>query len=184
MPVIAAVNRFTLKGAEAVGHFSDGTPAIAVQRHGQGSAMYCGFLPSLSYFKPAIPRRPVDNGSHDGAMNHFIPTQFDSAAANLIAMPLASLSLPVECSRPLVANGVIQSDSATVIPLINWSAGPIKDLTVTVKIPTPKGHAALATGGELGVSEVGDTTIFTLDLDVADALILRSSVPKILTGSR
>ena len=44
----------------------DGTPAVTVRAAGEGRALFYAFLPSLSYFKPAIPSRPIDICPRDG----------------------------------------------------------------------------------------------------------------------
>ncbi len=166
---IGVRSRIILKGAEVLGTFQGRAPAITGKKSGKGTAYYCAFLPGLAYFAPAIPLRPVDRGSTDDAMAHFIPTAFDRTAAYLIAMPAGGSQLPVVCSEPLVEATVIESKHGTLIPLVNWSKGPVKDLTVTVNLKVPTRKAVLASGGKVKVEK----RVFTLDLDVADALILR-----------
>ena len=53
--------------------FTDGSPAVTLNKVGKGSAMYVGFLPGLTYFWPAMPLRPMDRGATDDAMTHFLP---------------------------------------------------------------------------------------------------------------
>ncbi|MCH8829464.1 MAG: beta-galactosidase trimerization domain-containing protein, partial [Planctomycetes bacterium] len=53
-PVYGVRSHFKLNGARSVKNFSDGTPAIAVNKRGRGVTLYCGFLPSLTYFSTAI----------------------------------------------------------------------------------------------------------------------------------
>ena len=66
---------------------SDGSPAAIRRTVGKGSAYYIAFLPGLSYYDPAIPKRPVDRSSVDSGFNHFIPTAMEISARTLIAMP-------------------------------------------------------------------------------------------------
>ena len=165
-------SKVTAAGAEIDGKFSDGSAAIATRVVGKGSVMYCAFLPSLAYFAPAIPQRPLDRSSSDDAMSHFIPTAFDAAAAQLINRQVDASRHPVVASERLVETTIIESKKGVLITLANWSAAPVKNLTVTVKIPIPK-TAVLASGAKLTSKTNGDGTEFTLDLDVADALILR-----------
>ena len=121
--------------AQILGTFRDNSPALTQHDVGSGLATYCAFLPSLSYYKPAIPLRPVDRGATDDAMIHFLPTAFDAAAGGLIASPAENLLLPVECSEALVETTVIESSQGVVIPLVNWSGEPVRDLvTETVSI--------------------------------------------------
>ena len=135
--------------------------------------MYCAFLPSLSYYKPAIPKRPVDRGATDDAMIHFLPTDFDKHMARVIATPAKSLKLPVICSQPLVETTIIESKHGTAIPLVNWTRKPVRELKVTVKIPTPTANVALASGRSVRSENIEGGRVYTFDLDVADALILR-----------
>ena len=84
IPVIGVRSRVRAEDATVEGTFSDGTPAITVRTAGRGRAMYCAFLPGLSYFKPALPRRPVDRGHRADSMAQFLPNAFDAAASRLI----------------------------------------------------------------------------------------------------
>jgi hypothetical protein len=170
IPVIGLRSRAVVKGAEVTHQFGDSSPAVAARKVGTGRVVWIGFLPGLSYFKPAIPLRPVDRGATDDTMAHFLPTQFDRQTAQLL--DLAAVPQPVVCSEPLVENRVIQAKQGVLIPLINWSAGPVKGLTVTVSIEVPK-KATLASGKPVQVSSKEGKTVFTLDLEEADALILR-----------
>jgi hypothetical protein len=169
MPVFGARSRLTIRGATMVRQFTDGLPAVTEKQHGRGKAVYCGFLPGLSYFRPSLPRRPIDRGTTDDAFAHFVPTAFEADAADLIAASAVNVRRPLVCSEPLVETTVLEAPSGTVIPLVNWSGRPIRSLTVTVPIRIPAREVSLASGG--AVRRNGDT--FTLDLDVADALILR-----------
>jgi hypothetical protein len=101
-------------------------------------------------------------------MAHFVPRDFKMP----FIFGTALIQRPVTCSERLVENTVIQSKQGTVISLINWSGVPQKNLTVTVNVPGRTNRVSLASGGAVKMSEDGKR-VFTLDLDVADALILR-----------
>ena len=84
----------------------------------------------------------------------------------------------VECSNRLVQATVIESAHGIAIPLVNWSGAPIKGLRVTLAAKDLRtGQVSLAGGGK--VEPVKDSSVpegkavLMLDLDVADALILR-----------
>jgi hypothetical protein len=173
IPVFGPRSRFKVTTARLEGTFSDGSPAVTVRDVGDGQARYCGFLPGLSYFGPAVPRRPVDRGTTPQAMSHFIPTEFDPGAYHLVGAAATGIDRPVVCSEPLVAAGVIQSRAGTVIPVVNWSSGPVKGLTVSVNFQAPSGKAQLASGRPLVVREENEHREYQFDLDVADAIILR-----------
>jgi hypothetical protein len=178
IPVVGARSRFAAKDSHVTGTFADGSPAVTVRKVAKGTATYAGFLPGPSYFKPAIPMRPVDSGSTDDSMAHFIPTQFDPGAQALIGSPARNVAREVLCSNHLVQATVIESVHGIAIPLVNWSGVPISGLRVTVAAKDLRtGKVSLASGGK--VELVSDSNLsagkvtLMLDLDVADALILR-----------
>jgi hypothetical protein len=174
LPVFGVLSRIkAAPGGEIVYTFSDGSPAVLSRNVGKGWVAYCAFLPGLSYYHPAIPLRPVDRGATEDAMIHLLPTQMDDAAAALIASPALTLARPIMCSEPLVETTVIESRRGVVIPLVNWTPEPISGLQVAVNIRTPSRQASLASGNELKQAKVDGRTVYTLDLDAADALILR-----------
>jgi hypothetical protein len=178
IPVIAARCRVAPRDAEVLGTFADGSAAVTRRQVGTGQATWCGFLPGLSYFHPAIPRRPVDRGSSDDAMSHFIPTEFNRAAGDLIAQATGDAPRPVICSQPLVETTVVEAPHGICIPLVNWSAGPMAGLTVEVDTaalnPAGAGNSiTLASGKPVQADTRDGRLVLTLDLDVADAIILR-----------
>jgi hypothetical protein len=153
--------------------YADGAPAIVHRASGKGNTYYWTFLPGLTYFQPAIPRAPVDRGSSDSAMAHFIPIQFNKVIGRLLSTQVEGVARPVECSDPLVEANVVESKSGTAIMLTNWSAEPtIKGLRVKVNIPAPR-KAALASGLPVKMEKEGSNAVYVLDLHLADALILR-----------
>jgi hypothetical protein len=173
MPVFGAISKVkTAKDATVEGSFTDGSPAVTTRKAGKGQATYCAFLPSLSYFKPAIPLKPLDRGSTEDAMAHFIPTAFDAGAGALIASGAAGVVRPVETDVRLIETAMIESKAGTLITLQNWSGKPVKDLKVTVNVKAPS-KAALAGGGKIETKRNKDQTVFVCDLNVADAIILR-----------
>lgn len=158
------------KDSEIVGLFADGSPAIVRRTVGQGQVIACAFLPSLTYFKPAIPLKPLDRGSTDEAMAHFIPTAFDPAARALIVAPLTDdLPRPVVTDTALVETAHIVSPVGTVVFFQNWSEGPIAGLRAALNLPVEGKTATLASGRPL----TRDGATFVFDLDVAEALIVR-----------
>src|SRR5260370_41351829 len=139
----------------------------------KGHTVYLAYLPGLSYFKEAFPLRPMDRSARDDGMTHYLPSSFE----NKLVLSWAR-NRPVEWSEPLVETTVIEAPQGVVIPLINWKGKdglcvPIKNLRVTVNIPVPTKKVSLASGRPVRMEGEMGARIFTLDLDVADALILR-----------
>jgi len=174
LPVTGVVARLKAAADATVeGAFLDGSPAVVARQAGKGEVRSCGFLPGLTYFHPAIPRRPVDRGTTDDSMAHFVPSQFDPAAGRLIGSIAESVARPVACSQALVEASLIESPAGAILVLTNWSGRPIRDLIVTANIPLPARSAGLASGSKIILKKEGDRSVFTFDLDVADVLILR-----------
>jgi len=174
VPVIAVRSVIDVAdGVEVRRTFTDGKPAVTRRVVGKGEVTCCAFLPGLSYYHPAVPRRPVDRGATDDAFVHFLPTDFHPNAAALIAQPLDAVERPVVCSEPLVESTVIESPHGTLVPLVNWTGEPVSNLSVKLRLPEAK-EVSLASGGGVKVRRVDDRTIVTLDLAAdADALVVR-----------
>ena len=174
LPVTGAIARLkAAAGATVEGTFLDGSPAVVARQVGKGEVRSCAFLPGLTYFHPAIPRRPVDRGTTDDSMAHFVPSQFDPAAGRLIGSIAENVARPVVCSQALVEASLIESPAGAILVLTNWSGKPVRELIVTTSIPLPARSAGLASGSKIAVKQEGDRSVFTFDLDVADVLILR-----------
>jgi len=172
LPIFGVSTRIRATDAKVEGRFSDDSPAVTLQSIAKGSATYCSLLPGLTYFKPALPVRPVDRSSRDDSSAHFIPTRFDPVASRLIGS-VAEMPRPIQTSEPLVETTLIEAKQGTVISFNNWSAAPIKTLQVTLNFPLTFRNSYLASGHPVRVSRSDSRTIFTMQLDVADALILR-----------
>jgi len=110
--------------------------------------------------------------SNDDDVSHFLPTNFNHSARRLIATPTNHLTPPVSTSESLVETMVIQSALGIEVTLVNWRPEPVNNLQVQIDIPVPA-TATLAGRGKLSRSDDGKT--FTLDLDVADVLVLREN---------
>ena len=161
-------------GTETLATFSDNSPAVTKRSVGKGQVNYCGFLPALSYYKPAIPKRPVDRTSAEDSLAHLIPSSFDAAAYDLIGLAAEGIQRPITCSEPRVETSVIESPQGLVISLVNWSGKPVKRLVVTPAFQVPSEKITLASGQTPAVaSEEKGIVSITFDLDVADAIILR-----------
>ncbi len=173
IPVFGGLGKFTASGGEVLGTFKDGSPAVVAKTHGTGRVIYCGFLPALSYFQPAMPKRPGDRTSASDSLAHFIPTKFHAGASQLLGLPVEKAERPVVCSEPLVEANLLESKTAATLVLVNWTPTPIKGLKITLQTALPQKKIELASGGKVTASKQGGQTVLTLDLDVADAVILR-----------
>jgi hypothetical protein len=177
-PIGLTESNAALPSADVLATFADGSPAAVRRSVGNGSAMYIGFLPGLSYFDTAIPLRPADRGSTDDNFNHFLPTDFNIAAKGLLTLPLASRLddpsvVPVTSTESIVETVLITAPSrGTIVPCINWLGKQLANFTVTVSAAVVYNTASLSSGRAVVVSD--DRKSFTFDLSAtADVLILR-----------
>ena len=168
-PVYGVRSRVKAAGAKVQLKFKSGAPALTLNSQGRGMAYYAAFLPGLTYFAPGTPKVPVDRGSTAQASAHSIPTRFDSGITKLLQFANATAANPVECSEPLVEANIIDSPKGSVVILSNWSGGPVKALEVTLPADLAKKKLTVASGAEF--KKDGEKVM--LDLDVAEALILR-----------
>jgi hypothetical protein len=181
--------------------FDDGSPAELSFKRGAGSVLLLAYHPGFSYFSGALPRRPSDRNAHPDAFTNLIPTNFSTRARDVLAAPLKGVhgAVPVRCSEPLVEASLVISagQGAAVITLINWAqkidrADARPSLRVTVELTVELGFTAkaatLASCGLLGMSQcspegsrlnatggtgAGGMRSFSVDLAIADAIILR-----------
>jgi len=169
-PVIAVRAAFAPRSAVVTARFDDERPAASHRRIGKGSAIYLGFLPGLAYLKPAYPLRPFDRKSDDDAMCHMLPTRVAEDALPFIHVDVDRFAV---ASEPLVETTLVEAPEGMLVPLVNWSGGSLKNLRVTVPAPVPTNQVALASGAPVTFVYDGATLSATLNLDVADALVLR-----------
>jgi hypothetical protein len=177
IPIFGARTRLTANDSDVLASFTDGSPAAVRRTIGKGEVVYCGFLPGLSYFHPAIPRRPVDRGATAESMAHLLPTGFDQRTKQLVASVAEDIVRPVQCSESLVETTVLESPVGVAVPLVNWTGRAVANLTVDVRIDLPSGKPTLASGHPVRETAVEGGRRFQLDLDVADVLIFRPATP-------
>lgn len=161
---------FASTSALVTGWFDDRRPAASRHMLGKGSAAYLGFLPGLAYLKPAYPLRPFDRRSDDEAMCHLLPTRVDREALRWVEADVGRFAV---ASEPLVETAIVDSPDGVLVPIVNWTAGPLRDLRITLAAPSPPNEVTLASGAPVNVARDGPNLIVTMDLAVADALILR-----------
>jgi hypothetical protein len=153
--------------AKAEFEYKDGQPAATINKVGKGEASYFTMPIGLTVMKDLLPKRPVDRGATDDSMAHFLP-QYDKHEP----FSLDAKRVPVYCSTP-VESMILRAKQGTVVCLINWQPTPLKGLEVRLQFEVGAGNVALASGRAVQTKMANGQLVCTLDLDVADALILR-----------
>ena len=185
------------KATTIVEHFADGTPSIMKTSHGHGAVVFSLFHLGFAYFKPALPPgRPADRGSTDQNTNHWVPTNFSSAARELIASAAGAREQeaeqqPIFASEPLVEVGIVHAPGlGAVLPLVDWSrnvndsdgstaVNVTLDYTQLESLGLEKfGSRTMASTGAAvaaSVDKTGRTVLHVPELVVGDAIIMRAT---------
>jgi hypothetical protein len=158
------------RGAEVLGTFADGSPAIVRNHYGAGQAILVGTLPGIAYLKSGIPVRPMDR---DG-FAHFLPTEFSPEIRALIGLPLqlAGVTKPVECSEPLVDASLLESARGIIIPLANFTGQPIRRLRVTLRDVGAPRRIYTTERGDLRPQMTADGLVVEFPIGLTDFLVL------------
>ena len=183
MPVLGemALLELTSPGptkAETLATFKDGSPAMFARKRGQGTAVAVAFHLGLAYFRSSMPKRPPARGNTDLTFNHFVPTEFQTSARDLLEHATSHVVgvQPVLASpeRRIDVGIIAAAGKGTAIPIVNWGPGPVPQQTLTLQFECDFKAASLATGGHVAVSKnAAGQTVLTFALDIADTVILR-----------
>lgn len=188
LPLIPEIDTITLDGrkipalgmrqqlvpdtARVLGTWKDGSAAVTVHEHGKGKAFAVGTLAGNVYVKSALRVAPWSRG---GRRTLYNPVAFDPAATRLVRLGVEARKpeQAVVCSHPGVEAVVIDHPAGTLVTLVNWTNGPVKDLKVTVRLPKPPKEARSVSGRKLLPSTFsgGGVLAFTIDLEEADYVL-------------
>lgn len=176
LPAIGTVQRLTPNGGgEQIAQWHDNTCAGVLNQVGKGMALLIGGLPGVAYVAPAIPVRPWDRGATDAAMSHFLPTEFNTWARDVILWPVrkAGIEPDISLSEPIVEWSAIDSEVGTAILLVNWTGRPIRELTVTVRGAVEGYEVRSIEQGLLEPHPVPDGWQVSLPLALTDCITIR-----------
>ncbi|MCB1244614.1 MAG: beta-galactosidase trimerization domain-containing protein [Verrucomicrobiae bacterium] len=179
-----------MPGAETIATFQDGSPALVRGGAGKGTVFCAGFLPALSYIKPALEARnllqkKVDEGTPlagaEVSVSHLLerssnPWQFPDAVRDLILGPArqAGVRPPVGCSQPLVDAPYLPGDKGILIPLANYTLQPIEELALRIAVTRPVARVESVLRGEIAFTQPTPREVrFSLPLDNNDFVVLR-----------
>jgi len=182
VPVIAWKQPLTVTTAQVAGQFRDGTPAVTVQRHGQGRAVLFAFLPGQAYLRSGLPLRPVDRGASPQSYAHFIPTGMDRhLRARLVDdfLPADDASIrPVVIDAELVESTCIDTparpgqSARLAVPLINWSGKSLPQVNILIRDLPKVQRIRSVERGELTYTQTPAGLRLSLPLDIADILLI------------
>jgi hypothetical protein len=167
------------KGAATLATFQDQSAALVRGASGKGTVYCSGFLPALSYIKPALDHRQVLQKKIDDQATLTAEEQADAAvlerSANpwkfpgdvreLILIPVraARVAPPIQCSSALVDAVFLPHPQGILIPLANYTNQAIDRLTLRVTVPRPIVRVESAVRGPI-VFEQTSPQVVTLSL--------------------
>jgi hypothetical protein len=189
IPALAVAERVVPTTAVVRLRTGDGEAAAMSHPFERGTATRFSFFPGAAYLQTAIPRRPFHRGTSDGSFNHFLPTEFNHAAARLILDELraADISLPVVARTdgstdlalaldrppPPLDVGVVDAQQGTVVVIANYSGNRIGALTVTLRESAELNKAYGVRAGPLIPVRNGGSVSVTLPVDWAEMVVFR-----------
>jgi len=151
-----------LTGAEVLGKFDDGAPAVTLNRYGDGTAIHFALLPGLSYRRSA-----------KGESGKF-PSGFSQAARSWINAPvdLAGVEKPVTVDRPMIEAPLLASEDGVTVTLLNWTNEPQQDVLLKVRTERPVGSVRSVKRGRVRYRRADGFVTVKLPVDTVDVLML------------
>jgi len=154
-----------------LGRFKDGSPAGLMNRSGKGISIRFCFLPGITYVKSAFPES-YKFGEHGRTFN---PARFDGSLLPLVhgAVKAAGVRPPVRLSSDTIEATLIRSPHGLLVPLVNWTFEPLRELRVEVAVPG-KGAVRVwsAAAGDLKSEREGNSVRVALPLKLVDFLVI------------
>ena len=136
IPVLGYRQGFTPENGRVLGAFDNAQAAIVMNEYGKGRATILGFLPGIGSMYRAFPALPYGRGGEDLSLvlyPNFNPA-VSEGLARLLRHTWPDMGAPVTCSKPVVeANLLQQENGAFHVALVNFSARPIRDLTLRIR---------------------------------------------------
>lgn len=173
--------------AEVLGRFQDGTPAIVRGQAGKGTVYSFGFLPSLSYIKPAlVARKQLEQNVGDIGVVYSKervseeqligrsqnPWQYPAEIRDVIILPVQDpcIKRPLSSSEALVDAMYMKSTDGVVIPLSNYTLQPISEVDFTVRVERDVARVESVHQGELSFRKINSQIEFSLPLVDTDII--------------
>ena len=152
--------------AKVVGTWKDGTAAVTRHRHGKGEAIAAGTLAGATWMRSGLRKIPYARGGRHVVYN---PVDFDAAATTLVRLGVDARK-PAKAAwadTPGVEATVIDAPAGTLVTLVNWTNGPVKGLTVNVRLKDKPAKVRSVRGQKEIVAKYADG-VATLKVDVEE----------------
>jgi len=172
IPAVGLKQVLVPSDAKVLGTWADGKPAVTVRELGKGKAFAVGTLAGCAYMRTALAVNPFPRG---GNLCPITPTTFDPAAGKLarLGVDAKPVEEPAVCDNPFVEAIVMDGPAGSVVTLANWTAEPVANLKVQVRLPAkPKEAKSVQAGKPLPAEFKDGVLTLTTDLEWADHILL------------
>ena len=151
-----------VKGAEVIGKFEDGAPAVTVNECGEGKAVHFALLPGIAYRRSAKDEKGK------------FASGFSEAACSWIVFPaeLAGVERPVEVDRPMVEAPVLVSEKGVAVTLLNWTNEPQQDVSLRVRVDGQVDTVGSVKQGTIPYREREGFVELKMPVDTVDVLLI------------
>ncbi len=175
--------------SEVLAHFQDGSPAAISATVGRGRVDVLGFLPGLSYIKPALLHRvaltqkaaqvelgkaawtPEESRDAELLNRSLNPWRYPSDIREALLLPVrqTNLTAPLTCDTPLVDAVALPCEQGVLIALANHTLSPIAQLKLQLKTTRRATRVESVHRGPIPFEQSADGAIrITLPLDAND----------------
>lgn len=172
IPAVGLRQTLVPADAKVLGTWADGKPAVTVRELGKGKAFAVGTLAGCAYMRTGLPVQPFPRGGNRCPVT---PTAFDAAAGKLarLGVDAKPVAEPAVCDNPFVEAIVMDGPAGSVLTLTNWTAEPVANLKVQVRLPAKPKEAKSVQGGKPVPAEFKDGILtLTTDVEWADHVLL------------
>jgi hypothetical protein len=172
IPAVGLKQSLVPTDAKVLGTWADGKAAVTVRELGKGKAFAVGTLAGCAYLRTGLAVQPFPRG---GNLCPVTPTEFEPAAGKLarLGVDATPVEEPAVCDNPFVEAIVMDGPAGSVLTLTNWTAKPVKNLKVEVRLPAePKEARSVQAGRAVPADFTNGVLTLTTDLEWADHILL------------
>ncbi len=162
-------------GTTVLGWFDDDAPAVVEGTADKGRVYCVGFLPGLSYARPAIMKRRAlvaareragadDNPAFAYLDRSYNPWEFPADIREEILRPVraAAVKPPIVCGTPLIDAVYMTCPTGVLIPLSNYTLADQTNVTFSVRVPRRIRIVESVHHGNLTFEQTDDRIAFVL----------------------
>ena len=161
--------------ARVLGTFVDGSPAVLMNRWGEGRTILLCSLPGTQSLRYGVPARPLDQGAGEGSFLNFSPSMLDPSVSVMLeyVFRLGRIQRDILQGPLPIYTAVIESDEGMVVTLVNFSIDPELSLPLKITgVPKPRNVFSVRRG-ELRFVHSKNVLELAISLEIADMIVIK-----------